>query len=562
MRQQPRAPTTRVTTASGVSRRRFLQAAGRDDGDRTRAAKAQSTGDARRAKHCRPRPLHGAARPLKLRINGSLRELQVEPRVTLLDALREVLALTGTKKGCDHGQCGACTVLVDGRRINSCLTLAVMHEGSDDHDDRRARHARQACTRCRPRSSSTTRSSAATARPVRSARRSPCSASRGRRAQRRHLRVAAAGAPVPTGSRRRRRDPRADERQPLPLRRLPQHRRRRPRRAGDGSACMNDVEYVRASGVADAIRQAAQPGARFRRRRHQPDRSDEGRRRDADAAGRHQPLAAGRSRARGRTAACASARWSATATWPTIRRCASAIRCSRRRSLAGASPQLRNMATVGGNLLQRTRCYYFYDTGFAACNKREPGSGCAARDGYNRIHAILGASDAVHRDASRPTCASRSRRCDATVVVQRRARRARASPSPISTGCPATPRSARRRSSRGELITAVELPPSPFAARSHYLKVRDRASYAFALVSVAAALDVDGERVRDAAHRARRRRAQAMARRRRRTGSRRSAPRRSLDRQAQPISRSPARRPLKENGFKIELARRVDRAAP
>jgi xanthine dehydrogenase YagT iron-sulfur-binding subunit len=66
-----------------------------------------------------------------LRINGALHDLMIEPRVTLLDALRELLELTGTKKGCDRGQCGACTVLVDGRRINSCLTLAIMQEGRD-----------------------------------------------------------------------------------------------------------------------------------------------------------------------------------------------------------------------------------------------------------------------------------------------------------------------------------------------------------------------------------------------------------------------------------------------
>jgi xanthine dehydrogenase YagT iron-sulfur-binding subunit len=84
-----------------------------------------------------------------LRVNGETRELDLDLRTTLLDALREHLHLTGTKKGCDHGQCGACTVIVDGRRINSCLTLAVMHEGDSDHDDRRAGHA-GACTRCRP----------------------------------------------------------------------------------------------------------------------------------------------------------------------------------------------------------------------------------------------------------------------------------------------------------------------------------------------------------------------------------------------------------------------------
>jgi len=130
MRQKSPPADDTSSDRSGLSRRRFLQAAGATTVTATGAAKAQSTGAAPR-EALQAAPLHGAARPLRLRINGSLRELQVEPRVTLLDALREVLALTGTKKGCDRGQCGACTVIVDGRRINSCLTLAVMHEGSD-----------------------------------------------------------------------------------------------------------------------------------------------------------------------------------------------------------------------------------------------------------------------------------------------------------------------------------------------------------------------------------------------------------------------------------------------
>jgi len=131
-RMRQRSPPADGTSSDrgGLSRRRFLQAAGATTVTATGAAKAQSTGDAPR-EALQAATLPGTARPLKLRINGSLRELQVEPRVTLLDALREVLALTGTKKGCDRGQCGACTVIVDGRRINSCLTLAVMHEGSD-----------------------------------------------------------------------------------------------------------------------------------------------------------------------------------------------------------------------------------------------------------------------------------------------------------------------------------------------------------------------------------------------------------------------------------------------
>ncbi|HEY2561046.1 MAG TPA: 2Fe-2S iron-sulfur cluster-binding protein [Caldimonas sp.] len=117
---------------SGVSRRHFLQAAGAAAGLAPLAAPAQSRDESTPPAPTDPRRLRGRTeRTVRLRINGIARELVVEPRVTLLDALREKLALTGTKKGCDRGQCGACTVLVDGRRINSCLTLAVMHEGRE-----------------------------------------------------------------------------------------------------------------------------------------------------------------------------------------------------------------------------------------------------------------------------------------------------------------------------------------------------------------------------------------------------------------------------------------------
>ena len=117
-----------------------------------------------------------AARPIvvgiTLTVNGVGKQLDVAPWTTLLDALREHLGLTGTKKGCDHGQCGACTVLVDGRRINSCLTLAVMKDGAEVTTDRGARRGGRAPPGAGRRSSSTTPSSAATARRARSARRS------------------------------------------------------------------------------------------------------------------------------------------------------------------------------------------------------------------------------------------------------------------------------------------------------------------------------------------------------------------------------------------------------
>jgi xanthine dehydrogenase YagS FAD-binding subunit len=165
--------------------------------------------------------------------------------------------------------------------------------------------------------------------------------------------------------------------------------------------------------------------------------------------------------------------------------------------LSGASPQLRNMATMGGNLLQRTRCYYFYDPAFPACNKRKPGSGCGALDGYNRIHAILGQSDQCIATHPSDMCVALAA-LDAIVRV-----RGPNGEREIAFGdfhrLPGDTPERDTNLAPGELIIAVDLPAMPFAARSHYLKVRDRASYAFALVSVAAALDLgSNKRIHDA----------------------------------------------------------------
>src|SRR5881392_4163505 len=157
--------------------------------------------------------------------------------------------------------------------------------------------------------------------------------------------------------------------------------------------------------------------------------------------------------------------------------------------LSGASPQLRNMATVGGNLLQRTRCYYFYDPAFPACNKRKPGSGCGALNGYNRIHAILGQSDqCIATNPSDMNVALAA--LDAVVRVQG-VKGEREIPFADFHRLPASTPNVDTNLQPEELITAVDLPAIPFVTRSHYLKVRDRASYAFAIVSVAAALEMD-----------------------------------------------------------------------
>jgi xanthine dehydrogenase YagS FAD-binding subunit len=156
--------------------------------------------------------------------------------------------------------------------------------------------------------------------------------------------------------------------------------------------------------------------------------------------------------------------------------------------LAGASGQLRNLATTGGNLLQRTRCVYFQDV-TTPCNKREPGLGCSALEGYTRYHAILGASEhcvAVHPSDMAVAMAA----LDATVLVESRAGE-RSIPIAELHRLPGEEPQRDTVLEHGDLITAVDLPALPMAVRSAYRKVRDRASYAFALVSVAAAVELD-----------------------------------------------------------------------
>ena len=164
--------------------------------------------------------------------------------------------------------------------------------------------------------------------------------------------------------------------------------------------------------------------------------------------------------------------------------------------LNGASQQLRNMATVGGNLMQRTRCHYFTDAGFAACNKRKPGSGCAALDGFNRQHAILGASPSCI--ATNPSDMNVALAALEAVVRVRGPNGERTINFEDFHRLPGKTPERDTNLVPGELITAVDLPANGFAAHWHYVKIRDRASFAFALVSVAAALDLENGIVRDA----------------------------------------------------------------
>ena len=252
----------------------------------------------------------------------------------------------------------------------------------------------------------------------------------------------------------------------------------------------------------------------------------------------------------------AAAKNTAVAELPTVRTRYPALS---RAIVAGASAQIRNMATVGGNLLQRTRCTYFYDDDGSRCNKRAPGQGCDAREGFNRIHAILGAS---------PTCVAThpSDMCVAlaaldALVCLRGTNGERTVPLTDFHRLPDEHPEIETVLEPGELITAIELPALPFARRSTYRKVRDRASYAFALVSVAAALELDGDHtVRDVrlalggvAHKPWRAwRAEAALRRQPATAD--------SFRAAAEVELAEAT-PLRDNGFKVELAKRTITAA-
>ena len=222
--------------------------------------------------------------------------------------------------------------------------------------------------------------------------------------------------------------------------------------------------------------------------------------------------------------------------------------------LAGASGQIRNMATVGGNLLQRTRCTYFYDDDGSRCNKREPGQGCDAVEGFNRIHAILGASPSCVATHPSDMCVALAA-LDAVVHVTS----TQGDRTILFTDLHRLPGDHPENETtlrRGELISAVELPALSFAQQSTYRKVRDRASYAFALISVAAALDLESGVVKNV---------------RLALGGVAHKPWRALKLEAS-LTGGPATkeaflaaaeeelaeaRPLTHNGFKVELAKRT-----
>lgn len=221
--------------------------------------------------------------------------------------------------------------------------------------------------------------------------------------------------------------------------------------------------------------------------------------------------------------------------------------------LAGASAQLRNMASVGGNLMQRTRCAYFYDTA-TPCNKRQPGTGCSATDGVNRNHAILGTSQSCIAVYPSDMCVALAA-LDARVHITGPSGD-RTMPLVDFHRLPGDTPHLDTNLAAGEIITAIELPPRGFAERYSYLKIRDRLSYAFALVSVAAALELDGQDVAEArlalggvAHKPwRKLEAEALLRGQAATDA-------NFARAADALLQGA--KPYAHNGFKIALARRA-----
>ena len=413
-----------------------------------------------------------------LTINGESHQLFLDPTVTLLDLVREQLKLTGTKKGCDHGQCGACTVLVDGRRINSCLKLAVSLDGAaittiegiagrdELHPLQKAFVVHDAfqCGYCTPGQI--------------------CSAqgliNEGRADSTAAIRELMSGNLCRCGAYANIVDA-IEEVLNATTRSMERGRRMIP------------FGYIRASSVAEAIEAGAFQGSRFLaggtnlvdlmketvERPHQV----------IDINGL--PLDAIEELPDGGLRLGALAPNADTAYHPLVESkyplLSSAI-------LAGASPQLRNAATNGGNLNQRTRCYYFYDVA-TPCNKREPGSGCSAIGGCNRMHAILGTSEQCIATHPSDMCVALAA-LDAVVRVS-----GGDGDRIIAFGdyhqLPEDDPSQDTTLRPGELVTAIDLPGESFTDNYTYLKLRDRLSYAFALVSVAVAMRLEGDRIAD-----------------------------------------------------------------
>ena len=418
------------------------------------------------------------AQAVSLTINGQKRSLKIEPRVTLLDCLRENLQMTGTKKGCDHGQCGACTVLVNGRRVNSCLSFAIMHEADEIttieglgtpekmHPMQKAfvDHDAYQCGYCTS------------------------------------GQILIGSSPDERTLRKKRcRCPRVHERKYLPLRRLSKYfkcnsRCSRSKTSRERLTPMQFFNYQKV-GTEDDLFQTlnAKSGIPLKLLAggttlidlmkldvEKPQLLI-----DLNAL----PLAKIEKTKDGGVHIGAMVRNSDLSHDEYIQ---THFPVLSQALLSGASAQLRNKATTAGNLLQRTRCVYFRESSHR-CNKREPGSGCDAIKGMNRNLAVLGASTSCI--ATNPSDMNVALAALEAKVHLRSREGTREVDFADFHLLPGDRPDLETVLKNGELITGVTLAPLPQGTKSLYFKTRDRASYEFALASAAVVITLKSGRI-------------------------------------------------------------------
>ncbi len=414
---------------------------------------------------------------IQLTINGARKQIDVAPWTSLLDLLREQLNLTGTKKGCDHGQCGACTVLLNGTRVLSCLTLAVMKDGGEIvtieglQQGDKLHPLQQAFVEC-----DAFQCGYCTPGQI-------CSAvgliHEGKVKTSDDIRELMSGNICRCGA----------------YPNIVQAIEQAIANDGCGRASMNSFSYAVATDLSGAVAEiAASANSKFiAGGTNLLDLMKENVARPSHLVDiTRLPLNRIEEAADGGLRLGALVTNAETAYHPQVE---SRYPLLSKAILAGATAQIRNMATNGGNLLQRTRCYYFYDVA-TACNKRLPGSGCSAIDGLNRIHAILGTSDNCIATHPSDMCIALAA-LDATVRVQGTGGE-RAIAFRDFHRLPGDTPEIDTNLAGDEIIVSIDLPAKGFVDHHAYLKLRDRTSYAFAVVSVAVGLEFAGEQISDA----------------------------------------------------------------
>ncbi|MEW5317291.1 MAG: hypothetical protein WDW38_008602 [Sanguina aurantia] len=465
-----------------------------------------------------------------IRINGSDVHLPDDPRVSVLDLLRDYLQLPGVKKGCNQGACGACTVLVEGKeRILACMALAVQYErrsitsieglaGSNAlHPLQRAfiEHDGFQCGYCTPGQI--------------------CSGIG-------MIEELKRGVPSHV----------TDD---LSAKTIALSREEIQERMS-GNLCRCGAYNGIIAAIVETQAEAVQLGAGAQTKylgggTNLVDLLRETLEQPAALVDITALPDAIEDRADGSLLIGAAAKNTAVAEHRAVRMRFPVLT---RAISAGASAQIRNMATVGGNILQRTRCTYFYDHAGSRCNKRSPGEGCDAIEGFNRNHAVLGASSSCIATHPSDMCVALA--ALGAVVHLRSSGGTRTVLLTDLHRLPGTTPEVETVLEPGELITAVEIPALSFAARSTYRKVRDRASYAFALISIAAAIDIEDGVVKDI-----RLALGGMAAKPWRAWTAEAAlkgqPATTENFRAAAEAELAAAQPLRDNGFKVALATRT-----